>query len=301
MQELQFLKYNEINKDKWDLLVDKFAKGLPYAYSWYLDAVCEKWNIVIYKDYEAGFAFQIKNKYGLPYSLHPFLVQQLGFLGEDIGVFNHILSLIETKVFHYHYQLNHFNTIEDKILSETKINYELSLNQDFLELQKQYKTNTKRNIKKAQENNISISIEHKLRPTDNEFIEKYSKVSFNSFRFFQFSQLMKNAENKNALEIYRAEIESELTAMIIFIKNKKRSVYLMAITNDKGLNNKANFLLVNQYISNNANSHSILDFEGSNIEGIARFYAGFGAAKTNYQLIKKTSLENIFRKINSTL
>ena len=297
MQEIQLLKHREINKEKWDLLVDKFAKGLPYAYSWYLDAVCEEWNVIIYKDYEAGFAFQIKNKFGLPYSLHPFLVQQLGFFGNDISVFNKILSLIETKVFHYHYQLNHFNKIDNNLLSETKVNYELQLNKSSEDIKKLYKTNNKRNLKKAKANNISVTIEYKLRPTDIEFIQKYSKVDFDHTRFNQFLQLMKNANSENALEIYRAEIENELMAMVIFIKNKTRSVYLMAINNKAGQDKKANFLLVDSFITNNANSNIILDFEGSNIEGIARFYAGFGAVETNYQLIKKTSLNKAIQKI----
>jgi len=129
MQKIQQLKHQEIDYHKWDLLVDKFAKGLPYAYSWYLDAVCENWNVLIYGDYEAGFAFQIKQKFGLPYSLHPFMVQQLGFFGKDNEVFQAILRELDQLVFHYHYQLNFFNTSSINIVQE-KTNYELLLNKE---------------------------------------------------------------------------------------------------------------------------------------------------------------------------
>ena len=74
----------------------------------------------------------------------------------------------------------------------------------------------------------------------------------------------------------------------------------MAVTNKEGLKSKANFLLVDTFIKNNSNAGIILDFEGSNIEGIARFYAGFGAKKTTYQEIKKTSFKNISQKLFKT-
>lgn len=296
MKNLQFLNHHEINIEKWDLLVEKFSNGLPYAYSWYLDSVCENWGVFIYGDYEAGFAFQIKKKYGLAYSLQPFLVQQLGFFGEDDGIFQTILKEIDKLVFHYHYQLNYFNKNASNIIT-ARINYELFLDTNFENIQTQYKTNTKRNLKKALSLNTTVTTSSEIRPEDISFIKKNSKIQFNDIRLEQFNKLIISAKVNAALEIYRAKSNSKLTALIIFIKTKTRAVYLMAVTNKEGLNNKANFLLVNQFIKNNANSDIILDFEGSNIEGIARFYAGFGANKTTYQEIKKTSFKNIFQKL----
>ena len=45
--------------------------------------------------------------------------------------------------------------------------------------------------------------------------------------------------------------------------------------------------LLNYYIENNLNSNKVLDFEGSNIAGVYRFYKGFGAVENNYLHIKK--------------
>lgn len=295
MTELQFLNRQDIDLTKWDALVEQYAQGLPYAYSWYLDAVCENWKVFILGDYEAGFALQIKHKFGLPYSLHPFMIQQLGFFGKNDSVFQDILKAIEKKVFHYHYQLNFFNSQLDTTIS--KPNYELRLEHSHENLSKNYKTNTKRNIKKAYLENSVVTIDSKIRPTDLEFIVKQSKNPIDGIRKEQFEQLMFNASQVGALEIYRAEIENELVALVVFIKNIKRSIYLLAANSIEGQAVKANFILVDQFIKNNGNSNMILDFEGSSIEGIARFYAGFGAIANSYQMIKKTHLGHSIKKI----
>ena len=52
--------------------------------------------------------------------------------------------------------------------------------------------------------------------------------------------------------------------------------------NEEGRANRAQFLLVDYIIKTNSNSDYILDFEGSNIPSIARFYGGFGANATKY-------------------
>jgi hypothetical protein len=47
------------------------------------------------------------------------------------------------------------------------------------------------------------------------------------------------------------------------------------------------FLLIDELIRQNAEKKIILDFEGSQIEGIARFYKGFGAENQPYFMVKR--------------
>ncbi len=296
MQNIHIVDRADINIKKWNTLVNKFANGLPYANSWYLDSVCENWKIIIYKDYKAGFAFQIKRKFGISYSLHPFLVQQLGFFGNDNTIFRHFLLKIKGSVFFYQYQLNYFNSTKKNII-QTNTNYELLLNQTYQDLYKQYKTNTKRNIRKAKNNRISIDIEYTLEANDIKFIQEHSKISLEKERLIQFNNLIINAEKNNSLEIYKARQNKTLKSIVIFIKNKTRAIYLMAVSNTEGQVLKTNFLLIDTFIKNNSENNIILDFEGSNISGIARFYIGFGAYKTTYSVIKETSFKNFFIKI----
>ena len=47
------------------------------------------------------------------------------------------------------------------------------------------------------------------------------------------------------------------------------------------------FFLVDELIQQHADSNYQLDFEGSEIEGVARFYNGFGATNNPYFYYKK--------------
>jgi hypothetical protein len=55
------------------------------------------------------------------------------------------------------------------------------------------------------------------------------------------------------------------------------------------------FLLIDDFIRQNAESNLILDFEGSNIQGIARFYAGFGAEPQTYLSVRINRLPWLLR------
>ena len=41
-------------------------------------------------------------------------------------------------------------------------------------------------------------------------------------------------------------------------------------------------IIIDHYIKMNVQKKKILDFEGSNIPGLKRFYQGFGAVEKNY-------------------
>ena len=64
--------------------------------------------------------------------------------------------------------------------------------------------------------------------------------------------------------------------------SKNRFYYLMAASNSEGKQHRAMFSILHTFIQNNANTHAVLDFEGSEIPGVAQFYKGFGASNEPY-------------------
>jgi hypothetical protein len=50
------------------------------------------------------------------------------------------------------------------------------------------------------------------------------------------------------------------------------------------------FAVVNKVIKENSGQNKVLDFEGSMIEGIARFFQGFGAVAENYYRVQKSKI-----------
>jgi len=109
-------------------------------------------------------------------------------------------------------------------------------------------------------------------------------VPLQDIHYRMLTRVMESAFERGIGEIYAAFIgQGELCAAAFFIHANGKVFYLSAASNESGKTNRAMFGIVDQFINDNSESHLILDFEGSSIESIARFYAGFGATRCVYQ------------------
>lgn len=81
-----------------------------------------------------------------------------------------------------------------------------------------------------------------------------------------------------------------LCAAGFFVYSNQKACFILSVSNDEGKAQSAMFLLVDEFIKDFSGQNMILDFEGSNIEGIARFYKGFGATAFNFPTIKSNKL-----------
>ena len=53
--------------------------------------------------------------------------------------------------------------------------------------------------------------------------------------------------------------------------------------------------MINEFIKDHAGQKLFLDFEGSDVKSVARFYIGFGAVEENYPAIKLNSLPGVVK------
>jgi hypothetical protein len=75
---------------------------------------------------------------------------------------------------------------------------------------------------------------------------------------------------------------NQLLAGLVIAEIEGRSVLLFSATERRNENYGALPWLIDHYIRSHSGAHRILDFEGSNDPGLARFYKGFGASETSY-------------------
>ena len=62
---IKYLKYEHIDKEKWDECIEQSFNGVIYAYSWFLDVVCEEWEALVEGDYERVFPINFRKKAGV--------------------------------------------------------------------------------------------------------------------------------------------------------------------------------------------------------------------------------------------
>ena len=108
MNSIRFIKNNIIDKKKWDLCVEGSVNRTHYVLSWYLDIVADKWDAVVYGDYELIFPVTYKNLIpfipAIKIISQPMFCQQLGFfsnnaeLMSDGKILNQIINLIKKNI-----------------------------------------------------------------------------------------------------------------------------------------------------------------------------------------------------------
>jgi hypothetical protein len=302
---IKYLKHNRIDKKRWDDCISQSTNGLIYAYSWYLDIVAEKWDALVNDDYSAVMPLVFNSKFGINYLYPPFFTQQLGVFhkkenGKNLeeGFFKAIPDAFLYREINLNY-LNRFLPADYEVTE--RINLELDLTPEYPDINSRYSQNTFRAIKKAEKENLKIVNDLHIKDIVEIFIANRSKglIKFTK-KLPVFIQLFMEADKRGFAEIHGAlNKEGKLIAGAAFFISEGRAIFIFSGTTEEAKEKRAMFLLIDNFIRRNSSTNLILDFEGSNNEGIARFYKSFGAREKNYFHLKKNSLPALVKWIKS--
>lgn len=290
----KILKRNEIDTQKWDKCVNQNS-SIPtiYANSWYLDIVSPNWKAAIWGDYETVFPLTIKYKYFfLPLLLQPVFSQQLGFFGDiltekETFIF---LNFLKRKFIHINIQLNtNHNSTE---ITLKRPNLCLIFSND---INKSYSTNTKSNIKKAIKNELVVKETGDYEKLITFFYnEKNDEFKLNTKNIAILKTLAKKFKEIGILHLFSCtNTDNDIVASGIFVKSTNRITFFNGTANENGRKIGAMAFLMNHAIYNLCNEGDIFDFEGSEKESLARFYAGFAATNNAYDHYKYTIFKNM--------
>jgi len=300
--EIRYLKNKDIDFQKWDQCIANSPYGIVYAYSWYLDRICNHWDALIWGDYLYIMPLVNNLKFGIHYIFQPFFTQQLGIFSAfppEPAIVNQFLHAIPDKFRLININLNLGNTPSAQNFRIIKNNtYHLNLQPGLSNVQSYYNTNTRRNIQKALKNKIHISPVYDillfLEFTKTNLKEKSPEIKHKHYSALQ--KVISYALYNQLGEIYGAwDSANNLVASAFFVGSNQKMIYLAATSNKIGTEQSAMFLLIDTFIRNNAGKYLTLDFEGSNIPGIARFYKGFGAMSENYYSVNQNRLPKILQ------
>ena len=282
--KIKSLKNNQIDYKKWDECIAKSKNRLVYPYSWYLDVVSPGWEALILGDYEYIMPLTVKNKLGINYLVQPILTQQLGVYSPQ-NIDAKIMKKFRRNIFFLSYEINlNYGNYEPGLLISP--NYVLKLDSSYDEIFGNYSDNTKRNLQSAYKCSLQIKeIEDSI-----DFIDFIFSVNKN-YRLahkIMATELIEVALLNNKIVLYGVyNIQNQLITALGLLKDDRRLTYLMPASNEQGKAMRAMFFLIDQIIRKYTGTGMTLDFEGSQIPGIARFYRGFGASNEPYYLMRR--------------
>ncbi|MDD5571918.1 MAG: hypothetical protein PHD97_12280 [Bacteroidales bacterium] len=293
---IEYLTHSEIDKAKWNNCIENSFNGIIYAYSWYLDVLCESWDALIIGDYEYVFPLTYRKKYGIHYLCQPYFNQQLGVFSNkklDEGIVSDFIDAIPDKFKFIEINLNKYNKISRKDFKyKTNITLELDLISSHEELKKDYSENNLRNVKTAEKNNLTINDSANPEEIINLFRKNRGKQIKNlkDNDYENLKSLIDIIQKKGKGQVWAAYKENELCAGIFFVESNNKVIFLFSGSGQTARETGAMSFIIDKFIEKNAQRNLILDFAGSNNENLARFYKGFGSKECSYLQIRKNNL-----------
>lgn len=284
---IRYLDRGEIDAEKWDEVIAHSPAETLYPYSWYLDVLADDWSALVMDDYRFVMPLVWKKKYGIRYLYQPVFCQQLGVFSREFADPVVVEEFIVNMIRRFRFGVINFNAknmVGDEKRREVydKANYVLPLSESYAKISKTYSVNARRNLKRSME--LERSVETDI-PVDemmafkkeNDLVKK-TDAQYRRMQD-QFFSLAKMGKGK----VFGLRDGDGLVAAAFMAFSKTRVIYLLSVSNARGKEQRAMFRIVDEVIRSHAGSAISLDFEGSNIPTIARFFAGFGAKPEVYQ------------------
>ena len=289
---IEYLVHHEIDKIQWDQCLQEADNGLIYGRSFYLDRMAKHWDGLVLDDYESVMPLTWNEKFGIHYLYQPSFTASLGVFGKHLNgeIVHRFIKAIPKKFQFIEISLNSGNNFSDASLPFTfsRANYILHLDRGYEDLYECYRENHQRNIRKASQYGCTIkttiTIEEVIALNRAQMANKPSLTDDDCDRFKKLYEVLRG-ENK-AFTYGTVDPEGKLLASCVFFVSYKRAYYILAGNHPDSRSTGASHALIDTFIRDHAGKDLILDFEGSDVESLALFYAGFGASKETYPAVR---------------
>ncbi len=284
---IRFLHRKEIDEERWKRLVGASEFETVYAHTWYLDACAGSWGALIMGDYEYLMPVAFRKKFGFRYMYQPRFCQQLGvYSGKavDEDILGAFIQAAQRKFGLGDYAFNEGNLLKEgrgfKLTDNT--NYTLRLSQSYEELKQGYSSNCRRNVQKALQGNLEFSADIDIAELV-QLKRQHDHIKETEEHYQKLTAMFAGMKEGGRVNACGVILGGDLCAGAIFAFCNKRVHYLLSVSSEKGKERSGMFLVIDRILQQNEGKAMSLDFEGSNVPSIARFFTGFGALPQQYQ------------------
>lgn len=299
---IQYIINKQINTKKWDYCVQHSINTRIYGQSWYLEMVSDDWDAIVMNDYQAVMPLPIRIKNSFKYVYPPYFAPQMGIFSQlsvNDAMVAAFLKAIPTKFLVVELRLNTQMKMPENLVIENVRTFLLDFVEPYDQLYAKFSKNTKRNIKKAEaaglfimENGVVNDIVRLFRQT--KIADKANFVARDYERLARLVSIHINLKMGNLWLVF--DKNNNLQAGAFFIQYLNQAAFLFSGRGDNSSDNGAMHFLINEYIKKNAGKDIVFDFCGSNTDSLARFYAGFGAKPSYYQIVQYFPGHSILKK-----
>jgi hypothetical protein len=287
---IKYVKRKNLDLVKYNDCIENSIQSRIYAFAWYLDIVADNWDVLVLNDYQAVMPIPWKQKYFIKYITQPFFCQQLGVFSKDEisnDVIQNFIKVIPIKFLKITLNFNSKNAIDSKDLI-IKNNAILKLDKDFKELKNNFNKNRKRDLKKAELSLFTFDTAIQSNEFFDFYLENDKNYKAEKKLLFTLKKIITSSNLK--IKYFGLRHNGALSCSVLLLDDGKRVTYLVPVSNNFSRENGGATFLISKILSLYAKRNYILDFEGSMIAGVAKFYRSFGAKEAVYFTFNRTFL-----------
>lgn len=290
---------------KWDACIRHSMNRLIYAESVYLDHMAVNWDAIVLNDYEAVMPLPWKKKLGIRYLYQPSFFQQGGIFSRNFVTQDMLNAFIKLASGHFRFAettLNYACIPDQKspdFQTTLRNNFILSLEDDYTTISGHYSNYIKQRLKRL----AKYCLQYKKTDESTAAVRLYKKLyqerlpAFSNKDYLNFSLLCEQYAHSGRLlvrEVYDTE-GNNLLATVLLLKDESRLYNMASSLLPEGKKLLANYFLYDALIREFAGKGLLLDFEGSDVAGIAYFYKKFTDLNQPYPFIRFNLLPAPFK------
>lgn len=272
MTEIRLIKRKELDKTKWNQLVELSAASV-YNQIYYLDSLAEHWSAIVYGDYKGAIAVPYTIRLGVKGIYTPNFIRAVDWMGEKPECMDEVEQLLKKT-----FTRSNLNCNQQLFKESTPLYYQVLSDSSELKLGSQ----STRSIKKFAKTGLeitAISMEEALPLIVRELKQKVKDLR--EIDFLRFENLLLNYKLSTCY-CFGIKANSTLHAASILIEWNNELLYIKGGVDEFGKQNGLMHALM-EYTIKFAHERAMkFSFEGSNVDSVRQFNLGFGAKDVVY-------------------
>ncbi|HEY4111339.1 GNAT family N-acetyltransferase [Puia sp.] len=282
---IRYLKRQEIDINRWDDCVQRSANRLVYGFHFYLDAITAgQWDALVLEDYQAVMPLTWRRKWGIGYCCQPAFTQQTGIFSPATIIPETVDAFLVALTRHYRFAEIYLNYGNAHPALRVHENLVLPLDDPYPQLEARYKKDLLRNLRLAANTGLGYTQDLDTDTAIEIYRSHYARrhPAIRPEDYTRFRRLCLHLQANDQLILRAAVKDGQMLATALLVRDASRLYLIQSATLPAGRKVEANHFLIDQLIREFAGTGHVLDFEGSDLPGIAYFYTNFGAVRQPY-------------------
>ncbi|OAV45395.1 hypothetical protein [Lewinella sp. 4G2] len=293
--QTKLIRRGKLDDGRWNAAIENDVSRLPYGYTWWLDAVMgENWEALVYGDYRAVLPLPYsRSLLGLKQISRPAFTQQIGPWGElteaSVGS---LLNAIPKKVLKLDVGLSEAVKaahVPSHFAVKERTNQIVDMDKDYTDIHAHYGRTLRKILRRYEGSTIQRIGKEKIIDVYQKHLAE--KAGLNDQHFVIMHRLMTAYEREAGPRFFGLHAPDDgLQALGFFPDHRGRVINLFAASTEAGYDHDGMARLLDGIIRREVGPDKLLDFEGSDIEGIAKFFNRFRPHRSPYLQVSRQLL-----------